>query len=98
MWLACMAHARLPSAADTLLMPHTDVRAFCCASAAGGRSVPGMATAESFCHNSTTASLCSPAWQVGTAADPWPVSFAPWPCPAWLLSEFGQCLAPPPPR
>lgn len=34
---------------------------------AGGRSVPGMGltTSEAFHHNSTTASLCSPAWQVG---------------------------------
>ncbi|KAL4860163.1 Telomerase reverse transcriptase [Chlorella vulgaris] len=30
----------------------------------GARSVPGMATAESFHYNSTTASLCSPAWQL----------------------------------
>ncbi|KAL4423217.1 hypothetical protein ABPG77_000009 [Micractinium sp. CCAP 211/92] len=31
---------------------------------AGGRNVPGMATAEASHHNSTTASLCSPAWQL----------------------------------
>jgi hypothetical protein len=37
--------------------------------AAGGRSVPGMGltTSEAFHHNSTTASLSSPAWQVGGA-------------------------------
>ncbi|PSC73504.1 telomerase reverse transcriptase [Micractinium conductrix] len=32
--------------------------------AAGARSVPGMTTAEALHHNSTTATLCSPAWQL----------------------------------
>lgn len=36
--------------------------------AAGGRNVLGMATAEASHHNSTTASLCSPAWQVAGLA------------------------------